>query len=144
MRMIRRILKICLLFLITFIASSSAVECPLGSGKITIILKNRNEMFRKAKIGAKIPLSAQPIRVRHVPLKEKGKQVFDTNRNPINTREYDFKTSDGKFVTVQEHTAGHYYSDTGSLVDPHFNVRYTETGTTVPGTDHYFVKYEDK
>ncbi|MFF4716763.1 HNH/endonuclease VII fold putative polymorphic toxin, partial [Streptomyces eurythermus] len=103
---------------------------------------SRNAAFREAKRDLGIPMSQQPEQIRIVPMTDRtGQQVMDASHNPVMTREYVYKRSDGNRVIIQDHAYGHYYGE-GGVGDqgPHFNVRPWENPRTgkVPGTAQHY------
>ncbi|MBN6078291.1 type IV secretion protein Rhs [Aggregatibacter actinomycetemcomitans] len=66
--------------------------------------------------------------------------ILDANGKPIWTREYQFTRQDGSKVIIQDHSAGHQYSNGIGNQGSHFNVRPPENVRTgkVSGTkEHY-------
>lgn len=59
---------------------------------------------------------------------------------PIKKRQYEFITSEGKSIFIQEHSLGHTTATSGHGAEPHFNVRppgNLNTGS-VPGTHGHY------
>jgi hypothetical protein len=103
----------------------------------------RRAAFRRAKRDAGIPTAKNPDEVRRVPMTDKnGKPILGDDKKPIITREYVFKSKDGKEIVIQDHGAGHSFGAPGGKGDqtPHFNVRPGENTRTgkVPGTDAHY------
>jgi hypothetical protein len=102
----------------------------------------RNGAFREAKRDAGLRIEQQPTSVRRVPMLDKFHQTIkDGKGRPIQTREYDFIRDDGQGIIIQDHGAGHKFSDgQGGDVGPHFNVRPSDDPRhgVIPGTrPHY-------
>ena len=69
-----------------------------------------------------------------------GKIIPDKNKQRIMTTEYHFINTDGKKIVIQDHSAGHHYSDGKGEQGPHYNVRpieNTRTGSVANTQDHY-------
>jgi hypothetical protein len=107
-------------------------ECP-GQKKWTRTDKDmgsRRAAFREAKRDARIPMAADPIEVKRVPLTKEGEfgigkqNVLDSEGNMVYAREYHYQNMDNERVVIQEHSYGHtdYPSDHSSY-KPHLNVR---------------------
>ncbi|MDU8925713.1 RHS repeat-associated core domain-containing protein, partial [Pasteurellaceae bacterium LIM206] len=99
---------------------------PLGLASCSKNFGSRREALRAAKRDAGIPMSQQPDDIKSVPMTDRnGKQIFDSNHQPINTREYHYTTPNGEKIVFQEHSAGHKYGPEGTPGNqgPHFNPR---------------------
>ena len=109
---------------------------------------------RDAKRDAGIPIAQQPNQVfdprtqtirqyKSVKMTDKNKKtIFDSNNQPIWTREYEFSKKDGSKVIIQDHSAGHYYGKMDGEGDQgiHLNIRpyhNTRTGKVAGTKEHY-------
>jgi hypothetical protein len=91
---------------------------------------SRRAAFREAKRDAKIPTTADPIEVKHIPLTKTGangvgrQTVLDAEGKAVYTREYHYQNMDDERVVIQEHSWGHQdYPSNHASHRPHFNVR---------------------
>ncbi len=106
---------------------------------------SRKSASNQAKKDAKIPKSQQPEKVEKVEMTDSNnKTILDDNHQPITTREYHYKNTDGDKLVIQDHSAGHDFGEGGvGNQGSHINVRpssNTRTGK-VPGTKpHYNFK----
>lgn len=69
-----------------------------------------------------------------------GKQILGKDGKPILTREYTYTTKNGEKVVIQDHSAGHKYSDGKGTQGAHFNVRPigdTRNGKVDGTKEHY-------
>ena len=109
-----------------YVGIPTAFVDPLGLASCSKDFNSRREALRAAKRDAGIPMTQQPTDVKTVPMTDRnGKQIFDSNHQPINTREYHYTTPKGKKIVIQEHSAGHQYGPEGTPGNqgPHFNPR---------------------
>jgi RHS repeat-associated protein len=114
---------------------------PDTQGDYAMRINSRRSALRKAKRDAKVPNAQNPEKVEKVKLKDENQQTIkDLNGNVVKSTEYAHTTTDGKKVIIQDHSAGHQFSDGKGSQGPHFNVRPKENKQTgsVEGTkEHY-------
>jgi toxin YqcG len=113
--------------------------CTATRDRINKLFDSRTQAFQQAKRDANISRTAQPLKVDHVDMVENGKRVM-VNGQVVKTREYHYRTNDGKVVVIQEHTAGHQGSLAPAGGMPHLNVRpieNTRTGRVAGTAAHY-------
>ncbi|MFP3441880.1 HNH/endonuclease VII fold putative polymorphic toxin, partial [Pantoea sp. SIMBA_133] len=66
--------------------------------------------------------------------------MLDESRNRVMTREYQYSRLGRSTVIIQDHGAGHIFSETSGDQGPHFNVRpisNTNTGSIEGTHGHY-------
>ncbi|WP_256257891.1 HNH/endonuclease VII fold putative polymorphic toxin, partial [Pseudomonas citronellolis] len=111
---------------------SENVQCPssLKWKRPDKYFESRQAALRAAKADARVPVSAEPVKVGRVPLEESGRMLLDSNGVPIMTREYHYTNIDGTRVVIQEHSRGHKeFSEESAAGKPHFNVREYDEAT---------------
>jgi hypothetical protein len=106
-------------------------------------IPGRHGAFRQAKRDAGIPQNQHPERIERPELwdGQTKKKVLDSQGRPVKTREFVYtRPSDGRKITIQDHSARHQYGEGGrGDQGPHFNVRpYGESHTTLPGAQEHY------
>ncbi|MFT4924889.1 MAG: RHS repeat-associated protein [Phenylobacterium sp.] len=102
---------------------------------------NRRNALRAAKRDAKVPKSQKPEKIEKVKLSDENNQTIkDGKGNVVKSTEYTHTTTNGKTVVIQDHSAGHSFSDGKGAQGPHLNVRPIEnkqTGKVTNTSEHY-------